>query len=116
MIFTAEAVKNAVKIGYRHFDTAQAYGNERGVGEGVRTAGIPREEIFVTLKVAAVRAKNDAVDAFIEKLRDMDSVANEFDENPWVAWWTAWSCTRTVPLHFSLKAWRRSMLNKERCG
>lgn len=38
----AEAVRNAVKIGYRHIDTAQAYGNERGVGEGVRTAGIPR--------------------------------------------------------------------------
>lgn len=49
----AEAVRNAVKIGYRHFDTAQAYGNERGVGEGIRTAGIPREELFVTSKVAA---------------------------------------------------------------
>ncbi|MEC5119067.1 aldo/keto reductase, partial [Lactiplantibacillus plantarum] len=36
----AEAVRQAVKIGYRHIDTAQAYGNERGVGEGVRTAGI----------------------------------------------------------------------------
>ena len=49
----AEAVRNAVKIGYRHIDTAQAYGNERGVGEGVRTCGIKREEIFVTSKVAA---------------------------------------------------------------
>ena len=33
----ADAVREAVKIGYRHIDTAQAYGNERGVGEGVRT-------------------------------------------------------------------------------
>ena len=49
----AEAVRNAVKIGYRHIDTAQAYGNERGVGEGVHTCGIKREEIFVTSKVAA---------------------------------------------------------------
>ena len=49
----AEAVRNAVEIGYRHIDTAQAYGNERGVGEGVRTCGIVREEIFVTSKVAA---------------------------------------------------------------
>jgi diketogulonate reductase-like aldo/keto reductase len=49
----AEAVRNAVEIGYRHIDTAQAYGNERGVGEGVRTCGIKREEIFVTSKVAA---------------------------------------------------------------
>ena len=49
----AVAVQNAVEIGYRHIDTAQAYGNERGVGEGVRTCGINREEIFVTSKVAA---------------------------------------------------------------
>lgn len=49
----AAAVKEAVKIGYRHIDTAQAYGNERGVGEGVRTCGIPREELFVVSKVAA---------------------------------------------------------------
>lgn len=49
----AQAVRDAVAMGYRHIDTAQAYGNERGVGEGVRTCGIPREEIFVTSKVAA---------------------------------------------------------------
>lgn len=49
----AEAVRNAVEIGYRHIDTAQAYENERGVGEGVRTCGVPREQIFVTSKVAA---------------------------------------------------------------
>lgn len=49
----AEAVKAAIRLGYRHFDTAQAYGNERGVGEGVRTCGIPREELFVVSKVAA---------------------------------------------------------------
>ena len=49
----AQAVCDAVAMGYRHIDTAQAYGNERGVGEGERTCGIPREEIFVTSKVAA---------------------------------------------------------------
>lgn len=48
-----DAVKAAVEIGYRHIDTAQAYGNERGVGEGVRTCGILRNEIFVTSKVSA---------------------------------------------------------------
>lgn len=40
-------------LGYRHIDTAQAYGNERGVGEGVRTCGLKREELFVTTKLAA---------------------------------------------------------------
>ena len=49
----AEAVREAVKIGYRHIDTAQAYGNEQGVGEGVRGCGIPHSEIFITSKVAA---------------------------------------------------------------
>lgn len=47
------SVKAALSLGYRHIDTAQAYGNERGVGEGVRESGITREEIFVTSKVAA---------------------------------------------------------------
>ena len=39
----ADAVRAATEIGYRHIDTAQAYGNERGVGEGARTSGVPRE-------------------------------------------------------------------------
>ena len=46
-------VLDAISVGYRSIDTAQAYGNERGVGEGVRTCGIPREELFVVSKVAA---------------------------------------------------------------
>jgi diketogulonate reductase-like aldo/keto reductase len=49
----AEAVRQAVEIGYRHFDTAQAYGNERGVGEGLRDSGVSREDLFVTTKVDA---------------------------------------------------------------
>jgi diketogulonate reductase-like aldo/keto reductase len=49
----ADAVRAAVEIGYRNIDTAQAYGNERGVGEGVRTASVPRDELFVSTKLAA---------------------------------------------------------------
>lgn len=49
----ARAVRDAVAIGYRHIDTAEAYGNERGVGEGVRSCGVPREELFVTTKLRA---------------------------------------------------------------
>lgn len=48
-----QAVKDATGLGYRHIDTAQAYQNEKGVGEGVRTCGVTREEIFVTTKLAA---------------------------------------------------------------
>lgn len=48
-----QAVLDAVKAGYRHIDSAQGYGNEVGVGEGVRECGLPREEIFVTTKVLA---------------------------------------------------------------
>jgi diketogulonate reductase-like aldo/keto reductase len=49
----ADAVKAAIALGYRNIDTAQAYGNERGVGEGVRTSGVPRDELFVSTKLAA---------------------------------------------------------------
>ncbi len=68
----AQAVKDAVKIGYRHIDTAQAYGNERGVGEGVRSCGLKREELFVTTKLAAEMKSCEgaawAIDASLKKL------------------------------------------------
>jgi 2,5-diketo-D-gluconate reductase A len=47
----ADVVVTAVEAGYRHIDTATLYRNERGVGEGVRRAAVPREELFVTTKV-----------------------------------------------------------------
>lgn len=63
----AQAVRDAVAMGYRHIDTAQAYGNERGVGEGVRTCGVPREEIFVTSKVAAEHKTYESVAKSIDE-------------------------------------------------
>jgi diketogulonate reductase-like aldo/keto reductase len=48
---TATAVTQAFEAGYRHVDTAAAYGNEEGVGEAVAASGIPRDELFVTTKV-----------------------------------------------------------------
>ena len=60
----AQAVKDAVSLGYRNIDTAQAYGNERGVGEGIRSSGMPREELFVSSKLAAeIKDYSDAVAA-----------------------------------------------------
>jgi 2,5-diketo-D-gluconate reductase A len=47
----AEVVKTALQAGYRSVDTAAIYGNERGVGEGLKAAGVARDEIFLTTKV-----------------------------------------------------------------
>jgi 2,5-diketo-D-gluconate reductase B len=47
----AESVRTALETGYRHVDTAQAYGNEDAVGEGIAAADVPREEIFLATKI-----------------------------------------------------------------
>ncbi|MBF6171550.1 aldo/keto reductase [Nocardia blacklockiae] len=61
-----DAVIQAVRLGYRHIDTAQAYGNERGVGEGVRSSGVGRDELFVTTKLAAEIKEYDRAAAAID--------------------------------------------------
>ncbi len=48
---TAEAVRTALDVGYRHIDTAEMYGNEAEVGQGVRTAGVAREDVYITSKL-----------------------------------------------------------------
>ncbi|WP_283585528.1 aldo/keto reductase [Limosilactobacillus ingluviei] len=48
---TAQAVQDAIAAGYRHIDTAKVYENEVGVGQGIKAAGVPREELFVTSKL-----------------------------------------------------------------
>ena len=63
----AEAVSQAVAAGYRHIDTAQGYRNERGVGEGIRTCGLPREQLFVTSKVAAEHKSYEVAAASIDR-------------------------------------------------
>lgn len=50
------AVRQALEAGYRHIDTAQAYGNEAGIGQALRESGLPREEVFVTTKLDPRRA------------------------------------------------------------
>ena len=62
----AQAVRDAVAIGYRNIDTAQAYGNERGVGEGIRTSGLPRDVLFVSTKLAAEIKNYDEAGAAID--------------------------------------------------
>jgi diketogulonate reductase-like aldo/keto reductase len=66
----AQAVKNATEIGYRHIDTAQGYGNESGVGNGIRTCGVKREGMFVTTKLdASVKSYKNAVASIDQSLK-----------------------------------------------
>ena len=68
----AQAVRTAVELGYRLIDTAQAYGNERGVGDGIRTCGLKREELFVASKVAAEhKTYEDAARSIDETMEKM---------------------------------------------
>ena len=55
-----QAVEWALEAGYRHIDTAQGYGNEAGVGRGLRASGIPREQVFITTKFAPSRSDPEA--------------------------------------------------------
>ncbi|GAA1127796.1 aldo/keto reductase [Nocardioides aquiterrae] len=48
---TAEVTRQALEVGYRHIDTAEMYQNEAGVGEAIRSSGIPRDELYITSKL-----------------------------------------------------------------
>ena len=69
---TYEAVKEAVKAGYRHIDTAAAYFNEEDVGKAVRDSGVSREEMFITSKLwlqdYGYEAAKNGIDASLQKL------------------------------------------------
>lgn len=69
-----DGVVNALKAGYRHIDTAQMYGNETLVGEGIRKSGVPREEIFLTTKIDNVNhAYEDTLKSVDESLRALET-------------------------------------------
>ena len=65
-----DTVKDAISLGYRHIDTAFAYGNEQGVGEAIRNGGIPRDEIFITTKLEAESNTYEGAKNGIEKALD----------------------------------------------
>ncbi len=69
---TARAVLSALEVGYRHIDTAEMYGNERGVGEAIRASGLQREEVFVTSKLNnGFHRPDDARRAFAGTLSEL---------------------------------------------
>jgi 2,5-diketo-D-gluconate reductase A len=71
---TAAAVKAALEIGYRHIDTAEMYGNEKGVGQGIRDAGLDRADVFITSKLNnGFHRPDDARRAFEATLSELES-------------------------------------------
>lgn len=73
----AESVRTALGLGYRHVDTAQIYGNEAAVGEGIAAADVPREDVFLATKVwNANHARDDVISSTEESLEKLgvDSV------------------------------------------
>jgi len=69
---TRDATLAALEVGYRHIDTAEMYGNEKGVGEAVRDSGLAREDVFVTSKLNnGFHAYDDALKAFDQTLEDL---------------------------------------------
>jgi len=68
----ARLVEQAIRLGYRHIDTAQMYDNEREVGEGLRASGVNRDEVFVTTKVWTTHfAPNDLERSVKESLKQL---------------------------------------------
>lgn len=67
-----QAVKEAIKLGYRHIDTAQDYGNEAEVAAGIKSCGLNRDEIFLTTKLAAryksYEEAKEAIDGSLERM------------------------------------------------
>ncbi len=103
----ASAVKNALSLGYRHIDTAQAYENEVGVGEGVRTSGIARDEIFITSKVAAeqkdYRSAAEGIDESLKKMK-LDYIDMMIIHSPQP--WAVFNKTDDRFLEGNREAWR----------
>lgn len=62
-----QVIKDAVSLGYRHIDTAQAYENEEGIGRGIKECGINREELFITSKIRAEYKTYDEAKSSIDE-------------------------------------------------
>lgn len=101
------AVENALAIGYRHIDTAQAYHNEVGVGDGIRKSGVKREQIFVNSKVEAeikdyANAKKSIDETLLRMKLDYLDMMIIHNPQPWI------EVNQSDDRHFegNLEAWR----------
>lgn len=99
-----ETVKSALEAGYRHVDTAYAYGNEESVGEAIRDSGILREEIFITTKLPAdIKTYEGAKEHFERSLKNLgtDYMDLYLIHAPW-----PWSAVGTNCDEGNTAAWR----------
>lgn len=81
---TATTVETALGLGYRLIDTAALYENERGVGEGIRRSGVPRDEVYVTTKLADDRHGHD--EAFVAFDESMDKLGLDYVDLYLIHW------------------------------
>ena len=100
----AYIVAEALKIGYRHIDTAQGYDNEAAVGEGIRASAVRRDEIFVTTKVRPQLISQGALQRSVEE----SLMRLGLDQSTF--------CSSTGPIQIlpSARAWPRSAMPGER--
>ena len=97
-------VKLALMAGYRHVDTAYAYGNEKSVGDAIRDSGIPREDVFITTKLPSdIKSYEGARASFMESLENLgvDYVDLYLIHAPW-----PWSAVGTNCDEGNTAAWR----------
>src|SRR3954454_19858701 len=86
-----DAVRCALELGYRHIDTAQAYGNEASVGRGLRDSGVPREDVFITTKFHPARR-----DAEEEAKRSLERLGVDYVDL-YIVHWPQGGPTRAWP-------------------
>ena len=90
---TERAVSEALGVGYRHIDTAAAYGNEEGVGRAIKNSGIPRDELFITTKMWIVdggeAAAKRAFHASLQRL-GLDRLDLYLIHQPYGDYYTSW--------------------------
>lgn len=84
----ARTVEFALRNGYTHIDTARTYGNEQGVGQGIKASGVDREDFFLTTKVSAYsksyeEAKQDIADSLAELATDYLDLVIIHAPRPW---------------------------------
>lgn len=99
----AESVRTALEMGYRHIDTAEAYGNEAAVGDGIAQAGVDRDEIFLATKIHP-STSGLSYDAVIEGTREsLDDLGVEYVDLLYVHWPTGdYDPESTLPAFDSL--------------